>query len=91
MINLFSLIRQTIMENYTPTYGEIISENKDNTFNNAIKNICTDEEYNQYNELMNSDRQRLLNECQSTQYSQNIKKHNQSVTIPGIGEVTQVC
>lgn len=91
MINLFSLIRQTILENYTPTYGEIISENKDNTFNNAIKNMCTDEEYNQYNELMNSDRQRLLNECQSPQYNQNIKKHNQSVTIPGIGEVTQVC
>lgn len=90
MVNLFSLIKQAIMENYTPTYGEIINEDKVNTFDNAVKNMCSDEEYNQYHDLITSDTRRLLNEAQ-TQQTFKPKKQNQPITVPGIGDVIQVC
>ena len=48
MTNIFNVIKNAIMENYTPTYGDLINENTGEVFNNAIKNMCTDSEYVQY-------------------------------------------
>ena len=33
MTNLFSVIKNAIMQNYTPTYGDLINENKGEVLN----------------------------------------------------------
>jgi ribose 5-phosphate isomerase RpiB len=93
MTNLFSIIKNAIMQNYTPTYGDLINENKGEVLNNAIHNMCTDEEFEQYTSIMNNDKARLQQYSNTTQPSQQIKKPqmNRTITVCGIGEVNQIC
>ena len=81
------------MENYTPTYGDLVNENKGEVLNNAIQNMCTDEEYEQYKSIMNSDKQRSLRFSNITQPSKQNKSQqiNKTVVVSGIGEVNQIC
>ena len=81
------------MENYTPTYGDLINENKGEVLNNAIQNMCTDEEYEQYKSIMNSDKSRSLQYSNITQPLQQFKNQpiNKIVVVSGIGEVNQIC
>ena len=55
--------------------------------------MCTDEEYEQYNTIMNSDKHRLQQYSNTIQPSQQIKKPqmNKTITVCGIGEVNQIC
>ena len=82
------------MQNYTPTYGDLINENKNEVLNNAIHNMCTDEEYEQYTTIMGSDKLRLQQYSNTVQQSsQPLKKPqmNKTVIVNGIGEVNQIC
>jgi hypothetical protein len=81
------------MQNYTPTYGDLINENKGEVLNNAIHNMCTDEEFEQYTSIMNNDKGRLQQYSNTTQPSQQIKKPQmtKTITVCGIGEVNQIC
>ena len=93
MTNIFKVIKNAIMENYTPTYGDLINENKGEVLNNAIQNMCTDEEYEQYKSIMNSDKSRSLQYSNITQPLQQFKNQqiNKTVVVGGIGEVNQIC
>lgn len=93
MTNIFNVIKNAIMENYTPTYGDLINENKGEVLNNAIQNMCTDEEYEQYKSIMNSDKSRSLQYSNITQPLQQFKNQpiNKIVVVSGIGEVNQIC
>lgn len=93
MNNIFNVIKNAIMENYTPTYGDLINENKGEVLNNAIQNMCTDEEYEQYKSIMNSDKHRSLQYSNITQPLQQFKNQqiNKIVVVSGIGEVNQIC
>ena len=93
MTNIFNIIKNAIMENYTPTYGDLINENKGEVLNNAIQNMCTDEEYEQYKSIMNSDKSRSLQYSNITQPLQQFKNQpiNKIVVVSGIGEVNQIC
>lgn len=93
MTNIFKVIKNAIMENYTPTYGDLVNENKGEVLNNAVQNMCTDEEYEQYKSIMNSDKQRSLRFSNITQPSQQNKSQqiNKTVVVSGIGEVNQIC
>ena len=93
MTNIFNVIKNAIMENYTPTYGDLINENKGEVLNNAIQNMCTDEEYEQYKSRMNSDKSRSLQYSNITQPLQQFKNQpiNKIVVVSGIGEVNQIC
>lgn len=94
MKNVFDVIKNAILSNHTPTYGELISESRDesNMFNNAIRNMCSDEEYEEYNTIMTQDKLRLLNENITNQKPQQQRKiSNPSISVSGIGEVTQIC
>ena len=93
MTNIFNIIKNAIMENYTPTYGDLINENKGEVLNNAIQNMCTDEEYEQYKSIMNSDKRRSLQYSNITQPLQQFKNQqiNKIVVVSGIGEVNQIC
>lgn len=93
MTNIFNIIKNAIMENYTPTYGDLVNENKGEVLNNAVQNMCTNEEYEQYKSIMNSDKQRSLRFSNITQPSQQNKSQqiNKTVVVSGIGEVNQIC
>ena len=93
MTNIFNIIKNAIMENYTPTYGDLINENKGEVLNNAIQNMCTDEEYEQYKSIMNSDKSRSLQYSNITHPLQQFKNQpiNKIVVVSGIGEVNQIC
>ena len=93
MNNVFNLIKNSILHNYTPTYGDLINENKQEVFNHAVHNICSDDEYNEYMSIANSDKQRLLKKSDASILTNFYKKTiNQSQThISGIGDVTQIC
>ena len=93
MTNIFNIIKTAIMENYTPTYSDLINEKKGEVLNNAIQNMCTDEEYEQYKSIMNSDKHRSLRFSNITQPSQQNKSQqiNKIVVVSGIGEVNQIC
>ena len=93
MTNIFNVIKNAIMENYTPTYGDLINEKKGEVLNNAIQNMCTDEEYEQYKSIMNSDKSRSLQYSNITQPLQQFKNQpiNKIVVVSGIGEVNQIC
>ena len=93
MTNIFNVIKNAIMENYTPTYGDLINENKSEVLNNAIQNMCTDEEYEQYKSIMNSDKRRSLQYSNITHPLQQFKNQqiNKIVVVSGIGEVNQIC
>lgn len=93
MTNIFKVIKNVIMENYTPTYGDLVNENKGEVLNNAVQNMCTDEEYEQYKSIMNSDKQRSLRFSNITQPSQQNKSQqiNKTVVVSGIGKVNQIC
>lgn len=92
-MNIFEAIKNSIMEQYTPTYGEILENNKEKMYTNAIRNSCSNEEFEQYLEETNKLKSRLLqtekqNTNQNNQKSFQQKQHN--VNVCGIGEVTQV-
>ena len=92
MTNIFNVIKNAIMENYTPTYGDLINENKGEVLNNAIQNMCTDEEYEQYKSIMNSDKSRSLQYSNITQPLQQFKTQPiNKIVVSGIGEVNQIC
>lgn len=93
MANVFDIIKSVITQNYTPTYGELINEsrNENNMYNNAIRNMCTDDEYEEYTMIMAQHRQRLLNENNTQNIPQQRKKNTSPISVSGIGEVTQIC
>lgn len=95
MTNLFSLITNYLRESYQPTYGEIINEskNEDETLNNMVRNACTSEEYEQYIEIKNKDRQRLLFNSSNinTKKIVQTKPQQQTTSTFGIGECVQIC
>lgn len=91
MTNIFSIIKQSILNNYSPTYGEILNENKTEQFNNAVQSMCSDDEFEQYNAIMNMDKQRLIRESQAPHQEKIIKPSQSTVNIAGIGEVSQIC
>ena len=93
MNNVFNLIKNSILHNYTPTYGDLINENKQEVFNHAIHNMCSDEELNEYMMIESLDRKRLqasVTNSTSTQISKKPQIAKQQ-TISGIGEVIQIC
>ncbi len=93
MTNVFNLIKNSILHNYTPTYGDLINENKQEVFNHAIHNICSDDEFNEYLMIEASDKKRLLSSITNSTSPQINKKTQLSKqqTIAGIGEVIQIC
>ena len=93
MTNIFKVIKNAIMENYTPTYNKIKKKKKGEVLNNAIQNMCTDEEYEQYKSIRNSDKCRSLKYSNITQPLQQFKNQqiNKIVVVSGIGEVNQIC
>jgi hypothetical protein len=92
MTNIFSIIKQSILNNYSPTYGEIINENKGEVFNNAVQNMCSDEEFEQYNMLKNMDKHRLL-KGSNEEINEKKMGHTpqKNVNVAGIGDVIQIC
>ena len=55
--------------------------------------MCTDEEYEQYKSIMNSDKSRSLQYSNITKPLQQFKNQpiNKTVVVSGIGEVNQIC
>ena len=99
MINLFNILSNFFKENTTHTYGDIL-ENKKDTMDDNMKRICNSEESEEYLEVKNFDKRRLLENCQLQQSGeigkpaqQNImgRRTNKTITVSGIGEVQQIC
>lgn len=94
MNNIFNIINNFIHVNDTPTYGDLINENKQEVKQNAIKRLCDSQEYQEYESLYNFDKARIINEnyneLKDNYIMGNIKRGN-TVKIPGIGEVNQIC
>ena len=92
MINVFDIINNHLKREYTPTYAEICDNKLLET--NMIRNICTDEDYEQYNMIVESDKIRLYNNTKKQINKQpQIQKQHQPLdkTIFGIGDCVQMC
>ena len=93
MYNVFNIIKNHIRINDTPTYGDLLNENKNEVKQNAIKRLCTTEEYEEYKDLYNSDKKRLIDESY-TELKDNYlmpSGQNKEIRVPGIGLVKQMC
>lgn len=93
MYNIFDIIRNHIRLNDTPTYGDLLNENKNEVRQNAIKRLCTNEEYEEYKDLYNFDKKRLIDESY-TELKDNYlmpSGQNKEIHVPGIGLVKQMC
>ena len=95
MNNVFNIIKQHIRLNDTPTYGDLLNENKSIANENAIRRLCTAEEYEEYKEIYNKDKNRLINESGYTDlkdnYLMNTQVKEKEQFVFGIGEVKQMC
>ena len=78
MINLFNILSNFFKENTTHTYGDIL-ENKKDTMDDNMKRICNSEEYEEYLEVKNFDKRRLLENCQLQQSGEMGKPAQQNI------------
>lgn len=90
MYNVFDIIKNHIRINDTPTYGDLLNENKSEVRQNAIKRLCTTEEYQ---ELYNADKKRLIDESYTELKDNHLMPsgQNKEIYVPGIGLVKQMC
>lgn len=92
MSNIFDIINRFIRTNDTPTYGDLMNNNKNEVKNNSIKRLCNTNEYEAYNEMYNFDMKRLQDQHDlKDNYLMGSQKNGQEVNIPGIGTVKQMC
>ena len=52
MYNVFDIIKNHIRINDTPTYGDLLNENKNEVKQNAIRRLCTTDEYEEYKGIL---------------------------------------
>ena len=93
MYNVFDIIKNHIRINDTPTYGDLLNENKNEVKKNAIRRLCTTDEYEEYKELYNFDKKRLIDESY-TELKDNYlmpSGQNKEIYVPCIGLVKQIC
>lgn len=93
MYNVFDIIKNHIRINDTPTYGDLLNENKNEVKQNAIRRLCTIDEYEEYKELYNFDKKRLIDESY-TELKDNYlmpSGQNKELYVSGIGLVKQMC
>jgi hypothetical protein len=91
-MNIFDIIKNQLKRDYTPTYGELC----DNRLleENMVRNMCTDEDYEQYNMIMESDKKRLYNSSKpQINRPTHIQKQRQTIdkNVFGIGDCVQMC
>jgi hypothetical protein len=91
-MNIFDIIKNQLKRDYTPTYAEIC----DNKLleENMVRNMCTDEDYEQYNMIMESDKKRLYNSSKpQINKPTHIQKQRQVIdkNVFGIGDCVQMC
>lgn len=91
-MNIFDIIKNYIKKEYTPTYGELC----DNKLleQNMVRNMCTDEDYEQYNLIMESDKKRLYNRSKpQINRPTHVQKQRQVMdkNVFGIGDCVQMC
>lgn len=95
MYNVFDIIKNHIRLSDTPTYGDILNENKSEAHRNAIKRMCNQDEYEEYQAIYAADKARLINESYTElkdNYLMNkTNNKNEEQYIPGIGMVKQIC
>ncbi len=91
------MLNNLIRQNTIQTYGDILEGKKPNN-DTTIQQMCTSEEYDEYIELKNKDRIRLLESTQNNLEDKSIQNnkipglnHHKTVTVCGIGEVQQIC
>ena len=91
------MLNNLIRQNTSQTYGDILEGKKPNN-DTAIQQMCTSEDYDEYIELKNKDRMRLLENTQNNLEDKSIQhnkipelNHHKTVTVCGIGEVQQIC
>ena len=92
MNNIFDIIKHYIRKDYTPTYGELCDNKLLNE--NMVRNMCTDEDYEQYNLIMASDKKRLYSgtKKQINKPIQIQRQRQQAETsVFGIGDCVQMC
>ena len=92
MNNIFDIIKHYIRKEYNPTYGELCDNKLLNE--NMVRNMCTDEDYEQYNLIMTSDKKRLYSSTKK-QINKPIQIQRQrqqaETSVFGIGDCVQMC